>query len=157
MDVNVDIERSETVAVPFARARERMLDLEGTLRLFPKLAKLTPLGDRRYLWELEPIGFKPARISHTVRYATAFSVDVDSGVVEWSPIAGQGNSLISGRWVTVDHGDRIDITLSISGTVGGLRVPLPLRPAVPPFVRSVFADLVEGFLTRLAEKVASGS
>ncbi len=155
MDVDVDIERSATVPVPFARARERMLDLAGTLWLFPKLAKLIPIGEQTYLWELEPIGFKPAGISHVVRYATKFSVDLDGGVVEWSPIADEGNSLIRGRWVTVDGGDHIDIKLSISGTIGGIRAPLPFRLAVPPFVRSVFADLVEGFLANLAEKVSS--
>ncbi len=153
--MDVDIERSETVAVPFARARERMLDLEGTLWLFPKLEKLTPIGERQYLWQLEPIGFKPVGISHVVRYSTAFSVDIDRGVVEWTPITGEGNSLIRGRWLTVDHGDRIDITLSIAGTIGGIRVPLAFRLAVPPFVRSVFADLVEGFLANLAAKVSS--
>lgn len=156
VDVDVRIERSATVAVPYARAKERMLDLEGTLRLFPKLARLTQLGERRYLWELEPIGFKPAGISHVVRYATDFSVDLDRGVTEWTPVAGEGNSLIRGRWVTVDHGDHIDITMSISGTIGDIRVPLAFRLAVPAFVRSVFTDLVEGFLARLAEKVSSG-
>lgn len=154
MDVDVDIERSATVPVPFARARERMVDLEGTLRLFPKLAKLTPIGEQSYLWELEPIGFKPAGVSHVVRYANSYSVDPDAGVVEWTPIAGEGNALIRGRWVTIDHGDRIDVTLSISGTVGGIRVPLPFRFAAPPFVRSAFTDLVEGFLANLAAKVA---
>lgn len=151
----MDIERSAQVPVPFERARERMLDLEGTLRLFPKLEKLTTLGERQYLWQLEPIGFKPARISHVVRYATAFSVDLEGGVVEWTPIAGEGNALIRGRWVTVDHGGSIDITLAISGTIGDIRVPLAFRLAVPPFVRSVFTDLVEGFLANVAEKVSS--
>lgn len=157
MDVDVSIERSATAAVPFERARELMNDLTGTLQLFPKLAKLTPIGEHRYLWELKPIGFKPAGISHVVRYATAFSVDVERGVVEWTPIAGEGNSLLHGRWVTVDYGDHIDITLSISGTIGGIRVPLAFRLAVPPFVRNVFGDLVEGFLARLAGKASSGS
>ena len=155
MDVDVSIERSTAVAVPFERAIERMQDLTGTLQLFPKLAKLTSIGHHRYLWELEPIGFKPARISHVVRYATEFNVDLEHGRVEWTPIAGEGNSLIRGHWVTVNHGDDIDITLAISGTIGGLRVPLPFRPAVTPFVQSVFKELVEGFLARLAEKVSS--
>ena len=131
MDVDVDIERSATVEVPFARVKERMLDLEGTLGLFPKLARLTPVGERRFEWQLEPIGFKPAGISHVVRYTTDFSVDTDRGVVEWTPVRGEGNSLIRGRWVTADRGDHIDITLSISGTIGGIRVPLAFRLAVP--------------------------
>lgn len=154
MDVDVSIERSATVPVPFARARERMVDLEGTLRLFPKLAKLTPIGEHSYLWELEPIGFKPAGVSHVVRYANLYRVDLDGGVVEWSPIPGEGNSLIRGRWVTVDGGDHIDIKLSISGTIGGIRVPLPFRLPAPAFVRSAFTELVEGFLANLAEKVS---
>jgi hypothetical protein len=154
MDVDVSIERSASVQAPFARAKQMMLELDATLRLFPKLRQLEPVGERRYAWELEPIGFKPAGIAHVVRYVTDFTVDIDSGRVEWTPVAGQGNSQIAGSWLTRNRGDAIDITLRISGTIGGIRVPLPFRLAVPPFVRSAFTDLVETYLVRLAERVA---
>ena len=50
MKVNIEIERTASVPVPYARVEPLLRDLEGTIGRFPKLKKLTKLGENKYRW-----------------------------------------------------------------------------------------------------------
>ena len=56
MKVNIEIERTASVPVPYAQVEPLLRDLEGTIGRFPKLKKLTRLGENKYLWEMRTIG-----------------------------------------------------------------------------------------------------
>ena len=140
MNVQINAKQSAVSAVPLERAREHLRKLEELLRLFPKLKAMQSRGDGVYFCELEPLG--TAGISHSVRYASRYSVDLEKGLVSWAPVAGEGNANIQGRCELTSEGAGTRVSLHIWGELHDLSVPLLARPLVGPYIKATFDGLV---------------
>lgn len=151
MNIKIEIERSATLPVPYARVQELLKDVEGTIRLFPKLRKLTRQADGSHLWELAPMGSRAARIAHEVSFAAKFVVDVKKGLVQWKPVKGKGNASIEGRWQVQPRGQGTHMTLRVWGELRDVPVPLMFRLVAPAFIQGKFAALVERYFVKLGE------
>ncbi|MGH8457910.1 MAG: hypothetical protein ACRESV_01060, partial [Nevskiales bacterium] len=145
------------VPVTFALAQALLQDVEGTIRLFPKLRKLTRQKDGSHLWELAPIGSRVANISHEVSFAAKFLVDPDKGLVQWKPVKGQGknqgNASIEGRLELRPHNRETAMSLRVNGDLRDVPVPLMFRLVAPAFIQGKFAALVERYFVKLGESL----
>lgn len=151
MNVKIEIERSALAPVPYEEAQALLQDVEGTIRLFPKLRKLTRQKDGSHLWELAPIGSKVANISHEVSFAAKFLVEPDKGLVQWKPIKDKGNASIEGRLQLRPRGDLTHMTLRVNGDLRDVPVPMMFRLVAPAFIQGKFAALVEHYFVKLGE------
>lgn len=156
MKVPLRIERGLTVAVPFSQALSLLDDLETTIRRFPKLKRLRPVGDQRYVWEMDTIGSRMAKIAHNVSYGAAYTVDRERGHLDWQPIPGEGNALIAGslRLAAVDAGQS-RLSFRVEGELKEVPVPLMYRLVAPPFIQGKFTSLVDRFLEQTAQSLTS--
>jgi hypothetical protein len=150
MNVNIAIERSLDIPAPFAKVQALFADLEGTIRRFPKLKRLHKLGDRAYLWEMETIGLRMARIAHDVSYGAHYEVNLDQGDVRWRPIPNHGNATIEGGFKLKDQGRTTRMTFRVKGELRDVPVPLLYRVAAPAFIQGKFTRLVDVFLENTA-------
>src|SRR5579859_4821769 len=84
--VNIEIERSAVVPVAYPQVEPLLTDLEGTIGRFPKLKRLTRLGQDRYLWEMRTIGSRSANIAHDVLYGAHYQIDLPRGELSGKPL-----------------------------------------------------------------------
>ena len=157
MNVNIAIERSIEIAAPYARVEELLRDLESTIRRFPKLRRLKKLGDQAYLWEMETIGSRIARIAHDVSYGARYDVDLDHGVVSFEPIPEQGNATIEGAFELKDLKRKTRLSFSVKGRLRDVPVPFLYRVAAPAFIQGKFTRLVDVFLENTAEAACAAN
>ena len=115
---------------------------------FPKVDKLVDLGDGVYRWEMAKIGL--AQVNLQTIYASKYSSNKAKGSVVWTPIAGEGNALVSGNWKIVDKKKFTHIELSINGE---LTLPLPglMKMVVGPVVENEFEKMVEQYIDNLTK------
>jgi hypothetical protein len=151
MNVNIEIERGATIAVPYARAREFLHDVPNTIRLFPRLKQLREIGKDAYLWEMDAIGSRVARISHEVSFGAKFIVSIDKGLIQWKPIPGRGNAAIEGSWQLTPSGTQTHMLLRVWGELYKVPVPLMFRPVATPFIQGKFTALVERYFANLRQ------
>lgn len=156
MKVNIEIERSAVVPVPYPKVEPLLQDLEGTIGRFPKLKKLTRLGDNQYLWEMRTIGSRIANIAHDVAYGAAYEVDLQRGELSWKPLPNQGNASIEG-WFRLARGrDDTRLTFRVWGELRDVPVPLLYRMVAPPFIQGKFTRLVDTFLEETRDALVNG-
>jgi carbon monoxide dehydrogenase subunit G len=155
MKVPLRIERSLLVSVPLAQTLGLLDDLETTIRRFPKLKRLHKRGEQCYVWEMETIGSRMARIAHNVRYGAAYTVDRPAGRLHWQPMAGEGNARIAGS-LCLDPVDRAQTRLRfvVEGELYEVPVPLMYRLVAPPFIQGKFTSLVDRFLEQTAQALS---
>src|SRR3546814_16891879 len=91
MNVDIKIERSVEVDAPFKKVAPLLDDLEGTIRRFPKLRKLTKIGTNAYLWAMSVIGSKIANIAHAVSYCAQYSINPQRADLSWTAIPDRGH------------------------------------------------------------------
>lgn len=150
MDIKIEIERSLSVRAPYARTLQLLKDLEATMGRFPKLKKLTRVGDNSYLWEMQTIGSRLAKIAHDVSYAAKYSTDLKRGELSWKPLPRHGNASIEGWFRLTDQGVDTRLSFSVKGLLRDVPVPLMYRLLAPPFIQGKFTHLVDEFLARTA-------
>ncbi|MBX6420423.1 MAG: hypothetical protein QJR02_01175 [Sinobacteraceae bacterium] len=148
MQVDIAIERSLSVPLAYERVVPLLDDLEGTIRRFPKLKRLTRLGERAYLWEMQTIGSRLAKIAHDVSYAARYRVDPSRGLLSWEPLSGHGNARIEGAFRLAREGEHTRLDFAVRGELYDVPVPLMYRPLAPPFIQGKFTRLVDTFLER---------
>jgi carbon monoxide dehydrogenase subunit G len=123
MAISVDIDLGYEFAVK-AKAADVfavLADVPTSVSHFPKVDKLTDLGDGVYKWEMEKVG--TAQVNIQTVYASKYVSDKAKGTVKWTPVKGIGNAQVGGSWkVTDNKGKSTAIELKIKGTV---EVPLP--------------------------------
>ncbi len=154
MNVIIQIERSIQVPVAYDRTLALMDELEETVGRFPKLRKLSKLGENAYLWEMEPIGSRIARISHEVSYAAFYHRDRKKGELSWKPLPKYGNAQIAGAFRLREKKDGTEISFRVSGELHDVPVPLIYRLVAPPFIQGKFTSLVDIFLERTGQALA---
>lgn len=155
MKVNIKIDRSTDLPVPFEHAQALFEDIERTLRRFPKLRKLTPLGGDTWRWDLEAFRPPVGNIHHEVSYGAKYQLDPRRSELRWTPVAGVGNAQIHGVLRLAAAGAQTRLEFEVSGELREIDVPLLMRPATPGYVNTVFNNLVEIFLDRTREAITA--
>ncbi len=157
MKVPLNIERSLVIDVPQADALALLDDLEATIKRFPKLKRLRKLGEQRYLWEMDTIGSRMAKIAHNVSYGADYTVDRAAGVLRWEPLPCEGNAAIGGRFELMAEGEgRTRVRFQVRGELHDVPVPLMYRLVAPPFIQGKFTSLVDRFLTATEAALKDG-
>lgn len=117
---------------------------------FPKVEKLTDMGDGVYKWEMEKVGTKQVNIQ-TV-YASKYVTDKAKGSVKWTPVKNVGNAQVGGSWkITDNKGKSTKCVLKIDGTVD-VALPALMRVVVEPIVAGEFEKLVEKYIDNLVKE-----
>lgn len=155
MHIKIDIERHKTVAVAQGQFAGLLSDVEGTLRRFPKLRKLTPLGAQDYRLDMHTIGSSVARIAHDVSFGARCQVDPARSTLVWKPLPAVGNAQIEGQVSLAGEGQSTRITLRVRGELLDVPVPLIYRLVASAFIHGKFSALIDAFLDRFA--AAAGS
>ena len=122
-------------------------DVPKSVSHFPKVSKLTDLGDGVYQWEMQKVG--TAQVNIQTIYASKYATDAAKGTVKWTPVRGIGNAQVGGSWKIADHkGKSTKVVLKIDGTVD---VPVPglMKMVVEPIVAGEFEKLVEKYIANL--------
>jgi carbon monoxide dehydrogenase subunit G len=147
--VNIDLAYEFEVKAKAAEVFEVLSDVPTSVGHFPKVEKLTDLGDGVYQWEMEKVGTKQVNIQ-TV-YASKYVSDKAKGTVKWTPVKGIGNALVGGNWKIVDNKKSTAVALSIKGEI---EVPLPglMKMVVVPVVEGEFEKLVEKYIDNLIKR-----
>jgi carbon monoxide dehydrogenase subunit G len=157
MKVDIEIERSLDVAAPYAEAEKLIRDVEGTIRRFPKLRRLTRLGENQYQWDMATIGSRIAKIAHEVSYGAHYSVDPKKGELSWKPLPKIGNASVEGIFRVARHGDKTRLSFRVRGELRDVPVPLMYRLIAPAFIQGKFTALVDVFLAKTAEAIGGPS
>ena len=152
MAISVDIDLGYEFAVK-AKAADVfavLSDVPTSVSHFPKVEKLTDMGDGVYKWEMEKVG--TAQVNIQTVYASKYVSDKAKGTVKWTPVKNIGNAQVGGSWkVTDNKGKSTAIELKIKGTV---EVPLPglMKMVVGPVVEGEFEKLVDKYIANLIKK-----
>lgn len=147
--VNLDLGYEFAVKAPYDTVFALLSDVPQSASHFPKLDKLVDLGDGVYRWEMAKIGV--AKFVLQTIYASKYVANPAKGTVIWTPVAGEGNALVSGSWKVVDKKKFTHLTLHIQGEV---MMPLPsmVKMIVVPAVQAEFEKLVEQYIANLTKK-----
>jgi carbon monoxide dehydrogenase subunit G len=124
-------------------------DVPTSVSHFPKVDKLTDMGDGVYKWEMEKVGTKEVGIQ-TI-YASKYKSDKAKGTVTWTPVDGVGNALVGGHWKIKDNRKSTKIELK---TAGEINLPLPglMKVVVQPVVEGEFEKLVDKYIANLIKR-----
>lgn len=144
--VKLDLGYEFAVKANFQTVFALLSDVPKSASHFPKLDQLVDLGGNVYRWEMAKIGI--AKFVLQTVYASAYVSNPAKGTVIWTPVAGEGNALVSGSWKMVDKKTATHLTLKIQGEVN---LPLPgmVKMIVVPAVQSEFETLVEQYINNL--------
>lgn len=151
--VDVEIEKEFEASCTGDFAFEVVADVPFSASHFPKLEKLVDLGDGKYRWEMEKIGVNQYNIQ-TI-YASKYVSDEEKKTVKWTPVKGEGNAQVSGKWTIKEKAGKTTMKLS---TKGAMELPLPslVKFVVAPVVKIQFEGLVDEYITNLTKTLESG-
>jgi carbon monoxide dehydrogenase subunit G len=126
-----------------------LADVPTSASFYPKVDKLTDLGDGAYRWEMEKIGL--AQVNLQTVYASKYVGNKAKVTVVWTPVKGEGNALVSGNWKITDHKKSTNVVLTIAAE---LTVPLPalMKLVVAPVVEAEFEKLTEQYIDNLTKR-----
>ncbi|MGQ0501446.1 MAG: hypothetical protein ACT4P0_02380 [Panacagrimonas sp.] len=156
MNITIEVTRQRPVTLSAAQVAALLRDTEGTLRQFPKLKKLTPLGNAGYQLDLKTIGSPAAKIAHDVVFGTRCTVEPDAATVRWEGLRDIGNAVIDGRIEFSGEGAAAALKLTVYGELRGVPVPAMFKAIAPAFIQGKFSALADEFLERI-EKAAESS
>lgn len=147
--VGIEINRSFDVESDFDSVFALLADVPRSTQHFPKLERLEPIGDNTYRWEMEKIGIDKHSLQAV--YACRYHANRDAGEVSWTPVEGEGNGIVSGKWqISEAEGGRTHLQFR---TEAEMTLPLPglLKLAVGPVVKHEFNSLVDQYIKNLQE------
>jgi carbon monoxide dehydrogenase subunit G len=147
--VPVELGYEFSVKAPVKTVFDLLSDVPASVSHFPKVDKLTDLGEGVYRWEMAKVG--TAQVNIQTVYASKYVSDRKKGTVVWTPVKGEGNALVSGHWKIKAGEKGTDIELALNGEVN---VPLPglMKMVVAPVVQSEFEKLVDKYVANLVKK-----
>jgi carbon monoxide dehydrogenase subunit G len=116
---------------------------------YPKVDRLTDIGDGAYRWEMAKIGVGSLTLQ-TV-YASRYVGNKAKGTVHWTPVEGEGNAQVSGSWKISAKKKATHIQLQIQAE---LSLPLPalMKMVAAPLVESEFEKMTEQYISNLIQR-----
>ena len=149
VNVKIDLGYEFEVKAKAADVFALLSDVPSSVSHFPKVDKLTDMGDGVYKWEMQKVGTSQVNIQ-TV-YASKYVSNKAKGTVVWTPVKGEGNAQVGGHWKLKAGKKGTDIEFKVAGTVD---VPLPnlMKVIVSPIVSSEFEKLVDKYIANLIKK-----
>ncbi|KAA1175882.1 SRPBCC family protein [Marinobacter salinexigens] len=147
--VSIELNREFEIPASYDEVFELLADVPRSASHFPKVDKLTDLGDNTYRWEMEKVGVDKHAIQSV--YACVYRADKDAGKITWEPVSGEGNGVVSGSWTLVANG--ASATSVKFKTSAQLTVPLPslLKLAISPVIKHEFNSLVDTYMNNLRQ------
>lgn len=147
--VNIDLGYEFKVKAKAGEVFEVLSDVPTSVSHFPKVDKLTDLGDGVYKLEMEKVG--TAQVNIQTVYASRYVSSKTKGTVIWTPVPGVGNALVGGQWKIKDNKGSTAIELRIDGEI---TLPLPglMKMVVAPVVESEFEKLVDQYIANLIKR-----
>jgi carbon monoxide dehydrogenase subunit G len=144
--VNIDLGYEFDVKAKAGDVFEVLSDVPASVSHFPKVDKLTDLGDGVFKWEMEKVG--TAQVNIQTVYASKYVSNKGKGTVVWTPVKDVGNALVGGHWKIRDNKKSTGIELKIDGEI---TLPLPglMKMVVAPVVESEFEKLVDKYIANL--------
>jgi len=144
--VKIDLGYEFEVKAKAADVFAVLSDVPTSVSHFPKVDKLTDMGDGVYKWEREKVG--TAQVNIQTIYASKYKSDKAKGTVVWTPVKGIGNALVGGHWKIKDNKKSTAIELKIEGEI---ELPLPglMKMVVAPVVEGEFEKLVDKYIANL--------
>lgn len=157
MNIKIEVERSTVVAAPRAQTLVLLKDTEATLKRFPKLRKLNPLGPEDYRLDMHTIGSSIAKIAHDVSFGVRCALDAAKGEMSWTPLPKVGNARIEALLRVAEDGKGSRLSFRVWGELHDVPVPLMYRLVAPAFIQGKFAALVDAYLEKLGSAAAATS
>jgi hypothetical protein len=104
------------------------------------------LTDNTFRWEMEKVN--SGGYSVQTIYACQYVSDTDAKTVVWTPIKGEGNGIVSGRFelTELETGTRVLLTTKAELT---LDIPRLLKLAVNPIVKLEFSGMLDTYVRNL--------
>src|SRR3954462_14384154 len=99
--VNIDLGYQFEVNAKAGEVFDLLSDVPASVSHFPKVEKLTDMGDGVYKWEMEKVG--TAQVNIQTIYASKYTSNRAKGLVTWTPVKGVGNALVGGHWKLKDN------------------------------------------------------
>lgn len=151
--VNIELGYEFDVKATATEVFDVLSDVPTSVSHFPKVDKLTDLGDGVYQWEMEKVGTAQVNIQtvYASRYVSEFDASKSQGNVKWTAVKGVGNAQVGGQWKIKGSPKATHVELAIKGQI---EVPLPglMKMVVAPVVESEFEKLVEKYIDNLIKR-----
>ena len=149
VSVSINLGYEFDVMANSAEFLELLSDVPASVSHFPKVHRLTDLGDGVYQWEMDKVG--TAQVNVQTIYASKYTSNKAKGSVVWKPVPGIGNALVGGSWKITDKKTSAALELKIDGE---MTLPLPglMKMVVAPVVQSEFENLVEQYIANLCKR-----
>ena len=147
--VSIDLGYEFEVKAKYDDVFAVLSDVPTSVSFFPKVDKLTDIGDGVYKWEMEKVG--TAQVNIQTVYASKYVSNKAKGTVVWTPVEGVGNALVGGSWTIKDNKKSTGIVLKIEGDI---TLPLPglMKMVVAPIVEGEFEKLVDKYIANLIKR-----
>jgi carbon monoxide dehydrogenase subunit G len=144
--VNIDLTRKFIINTDINTIFSLLSDVPASAEHFPKVHALTPLTDNTFRWEMEKVN--SGGYSVQTIYACQYVSDTDAKTVVWTPIKGEGNGIVSGRFelTELETGTRVLLTTKAELT---LDIPRLLKLAVNPIVKLEFSGMLDTYVRNL--------
>lgn len=151
MSITIDLELGYEFSVK-ATAKEVyavLADVPTSASFYPKVEALVDLGEGAYRWEMEKIGL--GQVNLQTVYASRYVGNKAKRTVTWTPVAGQGNALVSGDWKITGLKKATKIVLTIEAALT-LALPALMKMVVAPVVQAEFERLTEHYIDNLIQR-----
>ncbi len=144
--VTIDLNRKFTVAADINTVFTLLSDVPASAEHFPKVQAITALSDNSFRWDMEKVGLGTHSIQTS--YACLYISDSDAKTIVWTPIKGEGNGIVSGKWELTEVATGTSISFK---TKAELTLPLLglLKLAISPLVKFEFSGMVDTYLRNL--------
>jgi len=126
-----------------------LADVPTSASFYPGVDKLVDLGGGAYRWEMEKIGL--AQVNLQTVYASQYVGNKAKGTVVWTPIAGQGNALVSGSWKISSRKKSTHVELTVTAELT-IALPALMKMVVAPVVEAEFERLTEQYIDNLIQR-----
>jgi len=151
--VTIDVSKSFETSVQPDKVFELLADVPLSASYFPDVEKLEPLGGKSYRWIMEKIALGDHTLQQTI-YACTYRSDPATLSVDWTPVDGEGNARVEGRWKLDPAGTGTKVQLHTKGT---LEVDFPgfLQFLLSPLIELAFVQKIDRYIENLKDAFAS--
>ena len=147
--INLELGYEFTVKATAKEVYDVLADVPTSASFYPGVDKLVDLGDGAYRWEMEKIGL--GQVNLQTVYASRYVGDRKKGTVVWTPVAGEGNALVSGDWKITGSKKSTKVVLTVSAEVS-IALPALMKVVVAPLVEAEFERLTEQYIDNLIQR-----